>query len=216
MLNESEIKQITPENNSSPIESILASRNMLRSRKKALENDGKKPNDASERQSEAIKTSLRPVIKNVPDISTISEQPFEAEVIDPSIVKKANQVDRWANIIDSMSLNGRLRQLALNATISNASNDDLFVLELNQSTKHLRSPVALEQLEQFVSNYFEKPMQVEITVVEQTIDDPFQIQGQINDKRYDYAKELLMNDEIVLSLKKHFQAELDQETIIAR
>ena len=216
LLNESEIKQITPANNGSPIESILASRNMLRSRKKALENDGKKSNDASERQSEAIKPSLRPVIKNVPDISTISEQPFEAEVIDPSIVKKANQVDRWANIIDSMSLNGRLRQLALNATISDASNDELFALELNQSTKHLRSPVALEQLEQFVSDYFDKPMQVEITVVEQTIDYPFQIQGQINDKRYDYAKELLMKDEIVLSLKTHFQAELDPETIIAR
>jgi DNA polymerase-3 subunit gamma/tau len=216
LLNESEIKQITPDSKDSPIESILASRNMLRSRKKALENDGKKSNDALERQSESLKINHKPVIKDVPDISTISEQPFVAEVIDPSIVKKANQVDRWANIIDSMSLNGRLRQLALNATISDTSNDEQFVLELNQSTKHLRSPVALEQLEQFVSDYFDKPMQVEITVVEQTIDDPFQIQGQINDKRYDYAKELLMHDEIVLSLKTHFQAELDQETIIAR
>lgn len=221
LLSENEIKQITPNttdsaNTSSPIDSILASRNMLRSRKKALENDGKKSNDASERQHESKITSPKPEIKDVPDISTISEQPFAAEVIDPSIVKKANQVDRWANIIDSMALNGRLRQLALNATISEASDDNLFVLELNQSTKHLRSPTALEQLEQFVSDYFEKPMQVEITVVEQTIDDPFQIQGQINDKRYDYAKELLMNDEIVLTLKTHFQAEIDEETITAR
>ena len=216
LVSEDKIQQISPGRNSSPIDSILASRNMLRSRKKALENDGKKSKDAAEPQSETLKKPQKPVIKDVPDISTISEQPFEAEVIDPSIVKKANQVDRWANIIDSMALNGRLRQLALNATISETSDDDLFVLELNQSTKHLKSAAALEQLEKFVSDYFEKPMQVEITVVEKTIDDPFQIQGQINDKRYDYAKELLMNDEIVISFQKHFQAELDQETIIAR
>ena len=216
LLTEEEVQQVSSQANTSPIDSILASRNMLRSRKKALENDGKKSKDASERQFEAVKSNSKPIIKDVPDISTISEQPFEAEIIDPSIVKKANQVDRWANIIDSMALNGRLRQLALNATISELSNDDLFILELNQSTKHLRSPVALEQLEQFVSEYFEKPMQVEITVVEQTVDDPFQIQGQINDKRYDYAKELLMNDEIVVSFQTHFQAEIDQETIIAR
>jgi DNA polymerase III subunit gamma/tau len=216
ILTEVEVKKVTPESYGSPIESILASRNMLRSRKKSTENNGKKSNGAAERQPETITSSHKPVIKDVPDISTISEQPFVAEVIDPSIVKKANQVDRWANIIDSMSLNGRLRQLALNATISDSSNDDLFVLELNQSTQHLKSPVALEQLEQFVSDYFDKPMQVEIIVVEKTIDDPFQIQGKINDKRYDYAKELLLNDEIVVSFKTHFQAELDQESIIAR
>ncbi|MDO6445731.1 DNA polymerase III subunit gamma/tau [Colwellia sp. 1_MG-2023] len=216
LLSEEEIAKVSPPQNASPIDSILASRNMLRSRKKALENDGKKHNDASERQKNTEKVINKPVINDVPDIATISEQPFTPEVIDPSVVKKANQVDRWANIIDSMALNGRLRQLALNATISDASDDEKFILELNTSTKHLKSPVALEQLEQFVSDYFDKPMKVEITVVEETIDDPFQIQGKINDKRYDYAKELLLKDEVVQSFKEHFQAEIDEESIIAR
>ena len=216
LVTEEEIKQVSTANHPSPIDSILASRNMLRSRKKALENDGKKLNDAPERQDKPSIASQRPIIEDVPDIATISEQPFTPEEIDPSVVKKANQVDRWANIIDSMSLNGRLRQLALNATISESSGDDLFILELNQSTKHLKSPVALEQLEQFVSDYFEKTMKVEINVVDETIDDPFQIQGQINDKRYDYAKELLMNDTVIQSFQTHFQAEIDQESILAR
>ncbi|MEW6991382.1 DNA polymerase III subunit gamma/tau [Colwelliaceae bacterium 6441] len=216
LVTEEEIEQVNTAKVNSPIESIIASRNMLRSRKKALENDGKKHNDANERQPKEEKPSNRPEIKDVPDISTIPEVPFVPEVIDPSVVKKANQVDRWANIIDSMALNGRLRQLALNATIDPLSNNDLFILQLNQSTKHLKSPVALEQLQQFVSDFFGKAMQVEITVVEQTIDDPFQIQGQINDKRYDYAKDLLLNDDIVISLKTHFQAEIVDETITAR
>ncbi|MCO4799320.1 MAG: DNA polymerase III subunit gamma/tau [Colwelliaceae bacterium] len=215
-LTKSDPKPASSEKIHSPIESIIASRNMLRSRKKSLENDVKKSNDAEERQNKVAKLSNQPKIENVPDISTISEQPFIAEVIDPSVVKKANQVDRWANIIDSMALNGRLRQLALNAIISPMSTDELFILELNQSTKHLKSAAALEQLEQFVSNYFEKSMQVEITVVEETVDDPFQIQGKINDKRYDYAKGLLLKDEIIISFKEHFQAEIDEESIVAR
>ncbi len=215
-LTKSDPKPASSEKIHSPIESIIASRNMLRSRKKSLENDVKKSNDAEERQNKVAKLSNQPKIENVPDISTISEQPFIAEVIDPSVVKKANQVDRWANIIDSMALNGRLRQLALNAIISPMSTDELFILELNQSTKHLKSAAALEQLEQFVSNYFEKSMQVEITVVEETVDDPFQIQGKINDKRYDYAKGLLLKDEVIISFKEHFQAEIDEESIVAR
>ncbi|WP_353518312.1 DNA polymerase III subunit gamma/tau [Thalassotalea sp. SU-HH00458] len=216
LLTEAEIAQVINPQSASPIDSILASRNMLRSRKKALEKDGKKLNDAAERQKNTEKVVNKPVIEDVPDIATISEQPFTPEEIDPSVVKKANQVDRWANIIDTMALNGRLRQLALNATISEASDDEVFILELNTSTKHLKSPVALEQLEQFVSDYFDKPMKVEITVVEETIDDPFQIQGKINDKRYDYAKELLLKDEIVQSFTEQFQAEIDEESIIAR
>jgi len=196
------------------IESVLASRNMLRSRKKRLENSEKKSNDADERQKNQVITKPKP--DNVPDISTISEQPFTPDVIDPKVVKKANQVDKWANMIDAMALNGRLRQIALNSIIGEDSTQDSLVLLLNKSTKHLKSDVAHQQLEQFVSEYFEKDMQVEIRIVEETSDDPTQIQGHINDKRYSYAKELLFSDEVVIALQRDFQAELDEKTIVAR
>ena len=200
----------------SPIESIIAGRNMLRSRKKSLETAGKKPNDALKRQQPKEESALKSKNEHVPDISTISEQPYSPDIIDPTVIKHANQVDKWANMIDAMSLNGRLRQLALNATIDEASSDDLLILLLNQSTKHLKSDVAHQQLQQFVSDYFEKPMQVDIKIVEATIDDPRQIQGHINDKRQEYARELLLNDEIVLALQNEFQAQLDENSISAR
>lgn len=200
----------------SPIESIIASRNMLRSRKKELEKDEKKPDDAGKRQTIAQSPAAQAAKNDVPDISSILEQPYSAEIIDPSVIKKANQVDKWANMIDSMLLNGRLRVLAQRATISEDSNDDTLVLELDQSTKHLKTDVAHEQLQAFVSEYFNKAMSVEIIIVEQTQDDPYQIQEQINDKRYDYAKELLLKDDIVLALQKEFQAEIDENTVIAR
>ena len=200
----------------SPLESILASRNMLRSRKKALESDEKKPKGANERHDSMAVTKKEKVNTDLPDINTIPQKPFVADIIDPSIVKKANQVDRWANIIDSMALNGRLRQLALNAIIDPSSTDDLFILQLNQSTKHLNSPVALQSLQEFVSDYFSKPTAVEINIVEETIADPAKIQSQINDKRHDYARELLLSDEVVIGLQENFQAELDEKTVIAK
>ena len=93
---------------------------------------------------------------------------------------------------------------------------ELLELLLNQSTKHLKTDTAHQQLQQFVSEFFDKSMQVEIEIVEQTVDDPFQIQGEINDKRYDYAKELLLNDEVIIALQQDFQAEIDNNTIAAR
>jgi len=93
---------------------------------------------------------------------------------------------------------------------------ELLELLLNQSTKHLKTDTAHQQLQQFVSEFFDKSMQVEIEVAEQTVDDPFQIQGQINDKHYDYAKEFLSNDDIIIALQQDFQAEIDNNTIAAR
>jgi len=200
----------------SPIESILAGRNMLRSRKKALENDGKKSHDAKERQQPAPDKAAKSEASKIVEIPLISEQPYTADVIDPSLVKTASQVDKWANMIDAMALNGRLRQIALHATISPSSSPELLVLLLNQSTKHLKTDTAHQQLQQFVSEFFDKSMQVEIEIVEQTVDDPFQIQGEINDKRYDYAKELLLNDEVIIALQQDFQAEIDNNSIAAR
>jgi len=199
---------------STSVESALATRNMLRSRKKKLESEAKKPKGAETRQPDNAKENKPKVF--VPDIETIPEKGFEVEAIDPSIIKKANQVDKWANMIDAMALNGRLRILAQQAVISKATTDEHLVLALNQSAKHLKTDVGMEQLRAFVSDYFGQPMLVDVEIVEETVDDPLKIQGQINEKRYDYAKELLERDPIVQSLQQHFQAKLDESSIIAR
>jgi DNA polymerase-3 subunit gamma/tau len=216
----------------SPIEAALATRNMLRSRKKKMETEVKKSDDASERhiknidpahkaevmknfskaEDKAVNQQEKPVI---PAIETIPEQAFTPEVINPEIIRKANQVDKWANMIDSMELGGRVRQLAIHATICDNSTDETLILNLNQSTKHLNSDAAHKQLELYISRFLNKPITVEVNVVEQTVADPYQIQSTINDKRYEYAKELLHNDDVVQTFKTQFQAELDEKTIVA-
>ena len=229
-----EIKEKTEEkiedktNFDSPISAALAGRNMLRSRKKQLEQQAKKPNDATGRQQENKQESeqvnppqaLINVEDEIPQATKVIELPkpeqvYQAENIDPAVIKKANQVDQWAHMIDAMELTARLRQLAIHATIDESSTDQHLVLSLNQTTKHLYTEVAQQQLQQTISQYLSKSITVTINIVDETIADPYQIQSDINDKRYEYAKEVLKNDDVVQGLQQHFQATLDEHTISA-
>lgn len=206
----------------SPISAVLAKRNMLRSRKRQLETPEKKSSDAQARQIsknddvaqvtlEINKEQAIPEKKILPE----PKQAYQPENIDPSLVRKANQVDKWAHMIDSMELTARIRQLAIHATIAEKSTENNLVLRLDQATKHLYTDIAKDQLEQSLSQYLAKPVLVTIEIVEKTIEDPYQIQSHINDKRYDYAKQLLKKDDIVVSLQEKFQANLDEESILA-
>jgi DNA polymerase-3 subunit gamma/tau len=122
-------------------------------------------------------------------------------------------VDQWAHMIDSMELTARLRQLAIHATIDENSTDNNLILRLDKATKHLYTEAAQQQLQQSISQFLSRDIQVTINIVEQTIADPYQIQSHINDKRYDYVKDLLIKDEVVQGLVQHFQATLDEDSI---
>lgn len=227
----SQIKSEEPPSFDSSVNKVLATRNMLRSRKKQLAQQGKKSSDASARQDlnvqserslsdESIKgaevdgkTSTETVAETV--VLPKPEQPYQAENIDPATIHKANQVDEWAHMIDSMELTARLRQLAIHATIDESSTKDNLILCLDQATKHLYTDIAQQQLQQNISEYLSRRVEVTINIVEQTVADPYQIQSHINDKRYDYAKEVLHNDEIVQGLIRICQATLDDESISA-
>ncbi|MDO7083398.1 DNA polymerase III subunit gamma/tau [Pseudocolwellia sp. AS88] len=206
---------------SSPIESAIATRNMLRSRKKQMEQQVKKPNDVAGRQIQITDAAVNSTkIEKEPEqvvepIEMVIDEPYREELIDPAKIKSANQVDKWANMIDSMALSARIRQIAIHATISEESTDNHLILSLDQSTKHLKTDAAVEQLQQSISNYLSKPVTVEINLVEETKADPYKIQVDINDKRYQYAVNLLKEDEIVKGLQENFQAELDENTIQA-
>ncbi|WP_281558997.1 DNA polymerase III subunit gamma/tau [Thalassomonas sp. RHCl1] len=205
-----------------PVDAVLATRNMLRSRKKAQESKGKKSDDAALRQSATPQNqpageaeANADAVPDIPALETLPQAPYTPNVIDPANVRKANQVDKWANMIDTMALSGRLRQLAIHATICESSTEEQLVLKLDQSTKHLKTDAAHQQLEHALSQYQQRKITVEIEVVEQTVADPYQIQADINDKRYDYAKALLLADDIVMTLQNDFQAILDEQTIAA-
>lgn len=213
----------------SGLNAVLATRNMLRSRKKQLDKPEKKLGDAIARQPNATQASplqsndnsAEFVAKDTLDVKdtkvelTEPAQPYQAENIDPTTIRKANQVDKWAHMIDSMELTARLRQLAIHATIDEASTEEHLILCLNQATKHLITESAQQQLQQHISQFLSREISVTINTVEETVADPYQIQSHINDKRYDYAKDLLEKDDIVQALQQDFQASLDENSISA-
>jgi len=206
---------------SSPVESALATRNILRSRKKEMEAKTKKSSDANARQATDANTDTTSedakidTASQFETIEMVTEDPYRPELIDPSKIKSANQVDKWANMIDSMALGARIRQIAIHATICESSTDEKLILLLDQSTKHLKTDTAVGQLTKSVSLYLSKPIEVEINVVDATEADPYKIQSDINGKRYDYAVNLLKQDEIIQAMQQNFQAELVESTIQA-
>ena len=214
-------------NINSPVASVLATRNMLRSRKKELEKQAKKPRDAALRQSSDTDNSKEKAIQSSVEqtkvvstattvIAPVPEVPFHQDSIDPAKITKANQVDKWAHMIDSMQLTARIRQLAIHATISAESTDDNLILQLDQATRHLKTEIAQQQLQAYICEFLSREVTVTLKVVEETVADPYQIQGQINDKRLEYAKTLLKEDKIVIALQDTFQASLDEASIAAR
>jgi DNA polymerase-3 subunit gamma/tau len=207
----------------SPVGSVLATRNMLRSRKKILEGQTKKSSDASQRQSsntEKVTSENEALQKQTSPQSVVlapePEVPFHQDNIDPATIIKANQVDKWAHMIDSMQLTARIRQLAIHATISEDSTDDNLILQLDQATRHLNTEFAQEQLQDSICEFLSKKITVTLNIVEETVADPYQIQGQINDKRLDYAKTLIKEDNVVIALQETFQASLDEASISPR
>ncbi len=93
------------------------------------------------------------------------EQPYQAKNIDPATIRKANQVDRWAHMIDSMELTARLRQLAIHATIDEESTEEHLILRLDQATKHLVTNTAQQQLQQNISQFLSRQILVTINEV---------------------------------------------------
>ena len=98
---------------------------------------------------------------------------------------------------------------------SKNSTEDNLILRLDQATKHLYTQTAQQQLQQSISQFLSRDVNVTINIVEQTVADPYQIQSHINNKRYDYAKEVLENDNVVQGLVQSFQATLDEESVSA-
>jgi len=115
-----------------------------------------------------------------------------------------------------MQLSARIRQLAIHATISDESTEEHLVLLLDQATRHLNTQVAQDQLQSVICEFLGRNITVTLTIVEKTVADPYQIQGHINDKRFDYAKNLIKEDSTVVALQEKFQAILDEESITAR
>ena len=182
-------------------------------------------NNASTRNEPVNSANLQPAaqvsdsnvdtdLSQLPDFNSIGV--FNPTDIDPAVIRNANQIDRWANLIDAMGLGGRVRQLALNATMDASSTDQTLVINLDQTFTHINSGAAQQQIAQSYSELMNHAVNVDIIEAGNVPNTPFIIQSMINDKRLDYAKHIIHNDDFVQHLKQQFDAFVDENSIIAR
>jgi DNA polymerase-3 subunit gamma/tau len=159
----------------SPVGSVLATRNMLRSRKKELEKQTKKPHDAALRQpnkgessDNSVNTTAESKVGGAENLVLAPEpkEAFHQDNIDPATITKANQVDKWAHMIDTMQLTARIRQLAIHATISEDSTDDNLILKLDKATRHLSTEIAHQQLQSSICEFLSRHITVTLYILE--------------------------------------------------
>ena len=151
----------------------------------------------------------------LPDVSHLQANSFNPESIDPAIIKNANQIDLWTNMIDAMGLGGRVRQLTLNATIDASTSDSHLVINLDQNFNHINSQAAVEQISQCYSLLKNTTAEVLINLVSDAGATPFYIQSVINDKRLAYAKAIIANDKFIQHLQSEFDAFVEENSIEA-
>ncbi|MEW6996590.1 DNA polymerase III subunit gamma/tau [Colwelliaceae bacterium BS250] len=164
-------------------------------------------------QKSAEQTTAEQAQASLPDVSHLTLNSFSEADIDPAIIRDANQIDVWANTIDAMGLGGRVRQLALNANMGEQSNAGQLVIHLDKKFEHLNSPAALEQITQAYSALKNQHSEVNIDVVDNTTNSPFNIQMMINSKRLAYAKDIIANDKFVQHLQSQFDAFVEDNSV---
>ncbi|MDN3651373.1 DNA polymerase III subunit gamma/tau [Thalassotalea ponticola] len=255
------------------IEKMLATRNMLRSRRQAVGDAGKKSQQASAKTPSQIATdtaladdstttleqraslteqdepsqpiqqdssrddtptgrkdvqvtqdaSMQSQSTNQPQAETTDEQvplslrhssEFNPTDIDPSAIRTADQIDKWANTIEAMGLSGRVRQLAINAELDLSSNEQRLVINLDSQWAHLNSQAVINNISNSYSQLTQQPCEVIINTIESPQATPFVIQQVINDKRLQWAKQIINNDAFVETLKNEFQAFVDENSVM--
>ena len=124
-----------------------------------------------------------------------------------------SQIDKWSRLIDSSSLGGLNKQIALNAT--HALVDNTLNLIVDGSQQHLISDASTLELKNALSEALGKEILIEIIMGEPN-NTPNQIQDDINRMRQSNAEHVVSNDQTINELVNAFDATVEQASIKAR
>lgn len=129
------------------------------------------------------------------------------------LTEEAQARDAWAAEVQRLPLPKLVQQLALNAFKVDTDNDTV-TLHLRSSQRHLNSPSAQKTLMDALAAHYGKP----ITLVVVEDDDastltPLEWRQTIYEEKLAQARESLMTDKTIQTLRRFFDAELDEESI---
>lgn len=129
------------------------------------------------------------------------------------LTEEAQERDAWAAEVQRLPLPKLVKQLALNAFKVDTDNETV-TLHLRSSQRHLNSPSAQKTLMDALAAHYGKP----ITLVVVEDDDPSTLtplewRQTIYEEKLAQARESLMTDKTIQTLRRFFDAELDEESI---
>lgn len=128
------------------------------------------------------------------------------------LTAEAIERDEWAAQVSQMALPKLVEQVALNAW--KEQNGNAVCLHLRSTQRHLNSPGSLQKLSEAMSTLFGAP--VELTIVEDdnpAVRTPLEWRQAIYEEKLAQARESIIADNNIQTLRRFFDADLDEESI---
>lgn len=129
------------------------------------------------------------------------------------LAEEAIERDEWAAEINKLTIPKLVQQLALNAWCERGEPGNL-CLHLRSSQRHLNSPSAQKVLKEALSTLYETP--IELTIIEDdsfAVRTPLEWRQAIYEEKLAQARESIIADTNIQTLRRFFDAELDEESI---
>ncbi|MDY2797167.1 DNA polymerase III subunit gamma/tau [[Pasteurella] aerogenes] len=137
------------------------------------------------------------------------------EALQQRIIDTACQLDEWTNLIEKIGISGLLKEMALHSFILQQTEDTL-VLGLAEKKSHLFKEKNTQQLQQIISEFYQKPLRLDIQLVSDAQEEkmtPAAYRHKVYQQFYEQAKQELQIEPQILLLQREFDGALDLDSI---
>jgi len=128
------------------------------------------------------------------------------------VVVDAEVASDWGQIVESLSLTGMLKQLAVNCVLEKRDEQSIY-LRLDEDHAHLGGDSRKQRLEQSLQQYFSVPLKLVLQLGEPQYETPAAQQQRQQEDRQQAAEESIGNDGAVRALQEAFDAQIVPDTI---
>ncbi|MGZ8257082.1 MAG: DNA polymerase III subunit gamma/tau, partial [Gallionella sp.] len=137
------------------------------------------------------------------------------KVVATAPVLVAGELPDWANLLAQLNLQGLAGQLAKNCVLESLEGERM-VLSLSLEHKGLQSnKVAFERLQAVLSDYFARPMKVQIVLGQNIAATPAVVEQQVKSDRQQQANQAIASDAFVIAAQAELGAQLLSDSIRA-
>jgi len=120
--------------------------------------------------------------------------------------------DNWGEIVESLTLTGMLKQLAVNCLLVKQDEHSIH-LQLDEAHAHLGRDSMRQRLEKSLQVFFGLPVKVVLNIGAPTSETPAAQQQRIQTTRLQDAEEAIRNDEAVQALQDVFDGRIVPDTV---